>query len=409
MSKNNEENDQGKVIKNVDRSSENSVVLEILNQPFVLWFLSTVVIGVFTFSYNYISQEIKFEKQNAERILELDLEFASRVDTLNNLLNYRSKVSGDENFDEENFSVVFLAMMSDFGILQLQGQRDTKYTSEKRTLTNLLWELSESVNDSERDDVIKALSIVGNLNELGAEGTFNMLSSFGESSYSFDIDSMQVLVEMLLGIERWKALSSNNVDIKKEQKKIWDSVGEKLKELEKKTASIAAEKQRRSDEEQAKEEQSDKDKLGMAKKALLNVNEIDIKWNVKESDDAQGNRVDLLIQLTNNTNRTIDHFIADIFVFDREGSQIVHTSDVKNFSRIASGAEFTINDRMDIGFRSRSLSDYTLSDFNSMKVIVYPREIVFENGDLEKSPSISYINLVRIYDDIRLTHNNRVN
>ncbi len=182
-----------------------------------------------------------------------------------------------------------------------------------------------------------------------------------------------------------------------------------MKELEKKTASIAAEKQRRSDEEQAKEELSDNDKLSMAKKALLNVNEIDIKWNVKESDDAQGNRVYLLIQLTNNTNRTIDHFIADIFVFDREGSQIVHTSDVKNFSRIASGAEFTINDRMDIGFRSRSLSEYSLSDFNSMKVIVYPREIVFENGDLEKFPSISYINLVRIYDDIRLTHNNRVN
>ena len=410
MSKSKEDNNQGLEIKKDNGNSENSSSLELLNQPFILWFLSTVVIGFFTFSYNYVSQEIKSEKEKSERILELDLEFASRVGTLNNLLAYRSSASEYDDFDQDNFSKIFITMMSDVGILQLQGQRDTKSTSQKRTLTSLLWELSELVSDNEREDVIEALSIVGNLNELGVEGTFNMFDSFGGGAESFDVDSMQILIEMLLEIERWKVLSSNNVDIKKEQEKIWDSVNKKLKELEEKKAYIEAEEERRYEEERAKEELSDQDKMDMAKKALLYVNEIDIKWVVKEYDDAQGNRVYLQVQLTNSSNRTIDHFVADIDVFDQKGSRIVSTWGVKNFSRVTPGAVFTINDRMDIGARTRSLSNYSLSDFNSMKVIVYPRELVFENGEMEEFPSITNINLLRIYDNIGShTHNNRVN
>ena len=392
--------------KEIQRSSpEDSPLLKLFNQPIVLWFLSTAVVGMLTFSYNIMSQETKANKQKQARTLDLDLEFASRIRTLDNFFTYSSSI--DEN---DNFTPIFISMISDIGVFQLQGQQNAKTTSQKRTLASLLWELEELVSVEEKEDVIKALSITESLNELSIQGTLQSFNSLMPGELTIDIDSMKVLAKMLVNIERWKVLTANNINLKKRQAEVWKELESKLKVIKNKKKSEQEVKNRIYEEARAKEELSDKEKMDLAKQSLLLIKKIGKNWLVKENKDPQGNRVHLKVVLSNNSKQTIEHLVANIDVFNLDLSPVVSTGDVKYYGRVAPGEEFIISDRMDTGWRPRSLTNYSIDDFNSMKIVVFPTEVVYEGGEIKKYDSISNVNLIELYEDfIFKASNNAVN
>src|SRR5260370_17182706 len=69
-----------KEVQNLIKKTETRSVWKLLNEPFSLWLLSTIVVGLFTFTYAQLNAYIKAREDRRTRLEKLDVQAASRVE-----------------------------------------------------------------------------------------------------------------------------------------------------------------------------------------------------------------------------------------------------------------------------------------------------------------------------------------
>jgi len=114
------------------RSDEKSF-LSILNQPIMIWLLSTVVVGLVTFGYNKLSDNSRKQSTVYERVLEIDVELSSRIRSIEMLLSPEFATE----LGEDSFVPMFMSMISDFGFISQIGQQSARTGPQKRTLMHI--------------------------------------------------------------------------------------------------------------------------------------------------------------------------------------------------------------------------------------------------------------------------------
>lgn len=128
-----------------------------INSAFFLWFLSTIVLGVISFSFTTWQKQREEERREYEQekaierdVKKLDAEISSRLSYVNSLI-----LAQDPLLIEPTNVVGFLA---------LERPTEAKYPVNvfpefsNRTLRSLLWELSRSVPEYEKFQIDDALT-----------------------------------------------------------------------------------------------------------------------------------------------------------------------------------------------------------------------------------------------------------
>lgn len=127
--------------KELKGDSWKSRTIKALNSPLAIWFLSTVVIGIFTLLYN----KIKHQKENSETILKLDREITSRLAYFEELVDHKKPKSFSE------YHGLLSVLRYDTPASRIfEGFRE-------RTTTSMLVELSQRVPKKEKNDVKSAI------------------------------------------------------------------------------------------------------------------------------------------------------------------------------------------------------------------------------------------------------------
>jgi hypothetical protein len=129
-------------------------VWRLLNSPFTIWFLSSVVLTSLSWGYSKWKTNEETKKENQEYIAKLDYEIYNRIQYVE--LTYIALLNNDSN-DEAKKMIInnFINSPSTSWILY--------YGFKERNFKSLLIELHEKVSDTEKAPLKKAISLFDNL------------------------------------------------------------------------------------------------------------------------------------------------------------------------------------------------------------------------------------------------------
>jgi hypothetical protein len=129
-------------------------VLRFLNSALGIWLLSTIVVGLFSWSYTVWKDSRASASQRAETVRRLEAEIASRVQFLQ---SYLPSVQNREDF--------WLALwaVEQPRVTQVTLSVFPEYNS--RGLTALLWELKTELPKHERPSIDKAINAAQRLSQ----------------------------------------------------------------------------------------------------------------------------------------------------------------------------------------------------------------------------------------------------
>lgn len=137
----------------------------VLNSSFALWFMSTIIVGVISFSYAAWdkSGEEKRRSDEESRTVEREKTLATRkLDTeISSRLYYFSQLL---DIEETGISVTPLLVLNNPSIAEYPINVFPEF--EKRTLQSLLWELVQVVPESEKDEIKNAYEQAKTLSSL---------------------------------------------------------------------------------------------------------------------------------------------------------------------------------------------------------------------------------------------------
>ncbi len=141
--------------KKSSRQAENEEKLsvwKVINSPFFLWFLSTIVIGTGTFIFGKWQEQRKICLSNQEIVRKLDLEISNRLSFF--CQQTIAKVS-----QEEALLILERPAKSDFppGVFP---------EFANRTLRALLWELHSLVLEPEKNEIERAINEANNFKKV---------------------------------------------------------------------------------------------------------------------------------------------------------------------------------------------------------------------------------------------------
>lgn len=130
----------------------NSTKWKVLNSPIFLWFLSTVVIGIASYSYTIWNEKRQVRLDTVESISRLDLEIANRLSF------FGEQITSDVEIED--------------ALLILENPRESKFPTgvftefSDRSLRALLWELHNLVSSEEKQEIQIALDSTKRFKEI---------------------------------------------------------------------------------------------------------------------------------------------------------------------------------------------------------------------------------------------------
>ena len=201
-------------------------ILAILNTPLVLWFLSTIVVGLISFFYSRNEKMEVAEAARNNRVSQIDTEVFSRLRSFDYSIP-EENLESDQNDDSELllFFTLFSAGFSDLGPLsqmlpfEASSGEDGPVQNGAVTTKSLLWELHSLVPDKEKPEVERALLEVEKINILLS----SFFREFFKEMYDGDIDDwsfndtdtillVRDSLEEILESKRWKMILDGNLE-----------------------------------------------------------------------------------------------------------------------------------------------------------------------------------------------------
>jgi len=149
-----------------EMSNSNLTLWSFLNSSFGIWLMSSIVLGLLTYSFNFSQSYFEAERIRSATILQLDVEISNRLARLSFAESIRKSSPG-------YFSDILLSMeipeRSIFPISTFEGYKN-------RGLKSLIWELHFLVDDNERESINRAIMRYSELDH-SIFRLFNMVSS----------------------------------------------------------------------------------------------------------------------------------------------------------------------------------------------------------------------------------------
>jgi hypothetical protein len=113
----------------------------ILNSPFTIWFLSSVLLTSLSWGYSKWKDNENIKKESKEYIARLDYEIFNRIQYVE--LTYKNLITNDSNEEAQKMIINnFITFPSTSWVLY--------YGFKERNFKSLLIELHEKVQDSEK-------------------------------------------------------------------------------------------------------------------------------------------------------------------------------------------------------------------------------------------------------------------
>jgi hypothetical protein len=180
---------------------------QLLNSPFTIWFLSSIVLASLSWGYSKWKTIEETKKENKEFIARLDYEIYNRIQYVE--LTYKTLLTNDSN-DEAKRIVInnFITSPSISWVLY--------YGFKDRNFKSLLIELHEKLPDVEKASLKKAISLFDNL-----------VVEFEMKDKNFDFSKFLKIVYQIKET-RWDELLNS----KKQSEQDLNNVLEKLKKEE---------------------------------------------------------------------------------------------------------------------------------------------------------------------------------
>lgn len=143
--------------------SNSKVIWKVINSPFFLWFLSSIVIGLITFGYSsYISYQTR-SNDNHLTIQKLDLEMKSRLRFFANKVKAESYTTLSDGFSATNLAEAMLSLE----VPEIQKFPIHIFPEYKqRNLRSLVWELHMRVPMDEKSQLAIALEALFDLRRI---------------------------------------------------------------------------------------------------------------------------------------------------------------------------------------------------------------------------------------------------
>lgn len=173
-----------------------------LSSSLGIWFLSTIVVGLATYSFTWNESRLKAAAEKEKRIQEIDIEISTRVRMLVTALD--AQVDSDEGS--------FQLLLGGFSELPMSTS-STPNSPGRPSITLLLWELEGLVPEKEKEEVGKALLLA---EELARLLTTNMMEVMGGGfldEANIDWSNIDLILSGLLKVDRWQRLSAGGKNI----------------------------------------------------------------------------------------------------------------------------------------------------------------------------------------------------
>jgi hypothetical protein len=180
-----------------------------LNTAFGLWFLSTIVIGLATFSYTALTQYDSDRLKQKESIKMLDIEITTRLYnfelTIRKVFNASWDLAQYEGVRESRMEFSLAELDGHSAFLPDKNSNTNVFPGYKnRTFQSLLIELHGLVPDSEKTLIKQSLDSLSTIKE--------MLFSFPDGQSVEDLERMQnqimKLVKTCFNLDRWPWIES---------------------------------------------------------------------------------------------------------------------------------------------------------------------------------------------------------
>gem|GEM_PF-6478252 len=151
-----------------------------LNRPFVLWILSTLLIGGLSWCYKKYEDNRTIKRENLNLVRKLDFEIANRLYAYDNQVK-----SNPDDWQSKLFILLYSPVDDKTSIKNIYPE------FKERTLRSLLWELIGVVPDDEKPVVFGAYESLSKLDSLGNE-------------YPADIANTNKILKEKFRLKRWK-------------------------------------------------------------------------------------------------------------------------------------------------------------------------------------------------------------
>ena len=183
------------IAKTAQRDTFTQKIWAFLNCPLGLWFLSTIAIGIISWSYSqWQANQVQIQEYQKQR-RKLNMEVASRIQTFKNFL------ANAQNKEQLYYSISFLddPEVDRFNLFIFPEFR-------KRSLRSLLWELNELVEKDEQADINEAILASEQLNDFYLKRLLDLDSSHNvgdEPAPKKEVDMLKRLVDTKFAIFRF--------------------------------------------------------------------------------------------------------------------------------------------------------------------------------------------------------------
>jgi hypothetical protein len=134
------------------------IIWKIVNSAFVIWFLSTIVVGITTWSYSNWQEQQRGDRELNQKIQRLDAEISYRFDVSN---QSRPEYPDDTFVIALCYSPIHVEQQSkplvnNSSEAQWQTDRYVFPEFKDRSLFSLMWELEQIVPESEKEAITQA-------------------------------------------------------------------------------------------------------------------------------------------------------------------------------------------------------------------------------------------------------------
>lgn len=171
-------------------------LVSFLNTGLGLWFLSTLAVGIISWSYGEWSHYQESQRSTKEIIRKLDLEIGVR------LRNFDIQINNANNL--KIYYVALWGLEQPHGIVR--GLPNTVFSEfSERSFRSLLWELYTLVPPSEKPEILGALRQAQALAERGVQ-TIRLteaLSAEDQPIPSAEIQAVKLIIKKEFNLRRW--------------------------------------------------------------------------------------------------------------------------------------------------------------------------------------------------------------
>jgi hypothetical protein len=176
-------------------------LIAFLNGALGMWLLSSILVGVVTWSYTVWTDSRTAARENEATIEKLDVEIVARITRFRDLLSSATTA--------ESFYLILVSLDNP----QSTGQLKVSVFPDLagRSLSSLLWELRSRVSPAERTAVASALRVSQTISTQAAEFTKRYDNSQEHPSRvpvnPVDVQNARRLIDDAFQLQRWTGLN----------------------------------------------------------------------------------------------------------------------------------------------------------------------------------------------------------